>query len=101
MYKKTYDKIAVEFLKNTQELFPDINSISYDRGFWSKANLEAIKEMVTYVGMPKKGKLSKDDKERQNSEDYIIAKEKHPAIESGINALQHHGCEPVQQRQTS
>jgi hypothetical protein len=93
MYKKTDDKIAVEFLKNTQELFPDINSISYDRGFWSKANLEAIKEMVTYVGMPKKGKLSKDDKERQNSEDYIIAKEKHPAIESGINALQHHGCD--------
>jgi IS5 family transposase len=93
MYKETDDKIAVEFLKSTQELFPNINSISYDRGFWSKANLEAIKTLVPYVGMPKKGKLSKDDKERQNSENYIIAKEKHSAIESAINALQQHGCD--------
>jgi hypothetical protein len=74
MYKETDDKIAVEFLKSTQELFPKINSVSYDRGFWSKANLEAIKKLVVYVGMPKKGKLSKDDKERQNSEDYNIAR---------------------------
>ena len=93
MYKETDDKIAVEFLKDTQELFPNINSISYDRGFWSKVNLEAIKELVAYVGMPKKGKLSKDDKVRQDSEGYTIAREKHPAIESAINALQQHGCD--------
>ena len=93
MYKETDDKIAVDFLKSTQELFPKINSVSYDRGFWSKANLEAIKKLVVYVGMPKKGKLSKDDKERQNSEGYNIAKKKHSAIESAINALQQHGCD--------
>jgi hypothetical protein len=43
--------------------------------------------------MPKKGKLSKDDKERQNSDNYNIAKKKHSAIESAINALQQHGCD--------
>jgi IS5 family transposase len=59
MYKETDDKIAVDFLKSTQELFPKINSVSYDRGFWSKANLEAIKKLVAYMGMHKKGKLSK------------------------------------------
>ena len=48
MYKETDDKIAVNFLKSTQELFPKINSFSYDRGFWSKANLEAIKKLVVY-----------------------------------------------------
>ena len=93
MYKETDDKIAVDFLKSTQELLPKINSVSYDRGFWSKANLEAIKKLVAYVGMRKKGKLSKDDKERQNSENYNIAKKKHSAIESAINALQQHGCD--------
>ena len=93
MYKETDDKIAVEFLKDTQELFPNINSISYDRGFWSKVNFEAMKELVAYIGMPKKGKLSKDDKVRQDSEGYTIAREKHPAIESAINALQQHGCD--------
>ena len=93
MYKETDDKIAVDFLKSTQELFPKINSVSYDRGFWSKANLEAIKKLVSYVGMSKKGKLSKDDKERQNSESYNIAKKKHSSIESAINALQQHGCD--------
>ena len=43
--------------------------------------------------MPKKGKLSKDDKERQGSENYTIARERHSAIESAINALQQHGCD--------
>ena len=93
MYKETDAEIAVDFLKNTQELFSNITSISYDRGFWSKANLEEIKKIVVYVGMPKKGKLSKDDKERQGSENYTIARERHSAIESAINALQQHGCD--------
>ena len=64
MYKETDAKIAVYFLKIMQELFPKINSVSYDRGFWSKANWEAIKKLVVYVGIPKRGKLSKEDKER-------------------------------------
>ena len=46
IYKETDDKIAVDFLKSIQELFPKINSVSYDRGFWSKANLEAIKKLA-------------------------------------------------------
>ena len=43
--------------------------------------------------MPKKGKLSKKDKEIQNSKSYRYAKQKHSAIESAINALDVHGLD--------
>ena len=43
------------------------------------------------VGMPKKGKLNKKDVERQAKEGYKKAKDKHSAIESAINGIQHHG----------
>ena len=43
--------------------------------------------------MPKKGKLSKDDKKRQDSENYNIARKKHSTVESAINSLQQHGCD--------
>ncbi len=45
------------------------------------------------VALPKKGKLSNKDKEIQNSASYKYAKQKHPAIESAINALDVHGLD--------
>ena len=91
MYNQTDEKIAVDFLKDTMNMFPNINSISYDRGFWSKQNLQDLEDMGVDVGMPKKGKLNKKDTERQDKEEYKKAKDKHSAIESAINGLQHHG----------
>lgn len=91
MYNQTDEKIAVDFLKDTINIFPNINSISYDRGFWSKQNLDDLEKLGVDVGMPKKGKLNKKDAERQDKEEYKKAKDKHSAIESAINGLQHHG----------
>ena len=91
MYNQTDEKIAVSFLKDTKAMFTNISSISYDRGFWTKENLEGLKSFGVKVAMPKKGKLNKQDTERQNSDEYKNAKDKHSAVESVINALQHHG----------
>ena len=91
MYNQTDEKIAVDFLKDTMNMFPNINSISYDRGFWSKQNLDDLEKLGVDVGMPKKGKLNKKDVERQAKEGYKKAKAKHSAIESAINGIQHHG----------
>ena len=43
--------------------------------------------------MPKKGRLSKADKEREYSEDFISKRHQHSAIESAINALEVHGLD--------
>ena len=41
--------------------------------------------------MPKKGKLSEADQQREYSDEFRHAKRRHSAVESAINALQVHG----------
>ena len=41
--------------------------------------------------IPKKGKLSEKDKERQSTKEWKKLAHKHSAIESNINCLEHHG----------
>ena len=49
--------------------------------------------MLDLVILPKKGKLSQEDKERENAEEFIRAKRKHSAVESAINAIENHGLD--------
>ena len=43
--------------------------------------------------MPKKGKLSQQDKEYELTDDFKKTRRKHSAVESGINALENHGLD--------
>ena len=43
--------------------------------------------------MPKKGKLSAADKERQSQKRWRTLANKHSAVESNINSLEHHGLD--------
>lgn len=91
MKKETDDKVAVIMLEKAKKLFPGLNSASYDRGYYSKNNRDALNQLLTNVALPKKGKLSNADREIQNGESYKYAKDKHSAVESAINALDVHG----------
>lgn len=93
MWKQTDDKLTVAMVKETKEKFPNLYSMSYDKGFYSKDNREQLRETLAAFSLPKKGKLSEADKEIQTSDDYIKAKQKHSAVESAINALGHHGLD--------
>ena len=68
-----------------------IKSISFDKGYWNKTNYKEISEKVEHTIMPKKGKLNKEENNRERSLDFIIRRKKHSAIESNINGLEHHG----------
>ena len=91
MKKETDDKIAVEMVKATQKKFPGFNACSFDKGFHSIVNQRELKKELEQVVLPKKGKLSLADKEREYDEEFVQAKKKHSAVESAINALQVHG----------
>lgn len=91
MQKETDDKIAVEMVKATQKKFPGFNACSFDKGFHSVANQHELKKELKQVVLPKKGKLSVADKEREYDMEFVQAKKKHSAVESAINALQVHG----------
>lgn len=93
MRKQTDDKVAVSIAEETKLRFPDLCSISYDRGFFTKENRERLKTILNTVALPKKGKLSKQDQDIESSDEYIAARKKHAAVESAINALDCHGLD--------
>ncbi len=93
MERTTDDQIAVSMVTETQERFPTLNAVSMDKGFHSPANQEALKEYLDDVILPRKGRLSKVDKERESEPDFRRLRKKHSAVESAINALEHHGLD--------
>lgn len=69
-----------------------ISSHSFDKGFWSKDNLEILNNHnVETVVLPKRGNYTKADKERESNRAFKVLKRKHSAVESNINMLEHHG----------
>lgn len=68
-----------------------IASISNDKGFSKMTNWEPLEKLIPIVVIPKKGKHSKADKERQGNKQWKTQANKHSAIESNINCLEHHG----------
>jgi len=93
MEKETDDKIAIAMVEEARKRFPDFKSCSFDKGFWTPANQKRLQEILERVILPKKGRLSVEDKERQEDEYFIQERKQHSAIESAINALDHHGLD--------
>ncbi len=52
-----------------------------------------LTNILDYVVLPKKGRLSAKDKEIQQSEEFVESRRKHSAVESSINALENHGLD--------
>ncbi len=98
MRKETDDKIAVSIVKETKEKFPELNTCSFDKGFYSPDNKKELAKLIDNVILPKKGKLSAKDKETEYSEEFIQARKKHSGIESAINALENHSLDRCSDR---
>jgi hypothetical protein len=76
-----------------KEKFADLISISFDKGFYSPGNRQALTNILDHVILPKKGRLNIEEKNIEYSEDFIQGKRKHAAVESGINVLENHGLD--------
>ena len=68
-----------------------LESISFDRGFYSQLNYENLQAYAHQVILPKKGKLSVEQKEREAHKSFVRLRHQHSAIEAHINQLEHHG----------
>ena len=82
--------IAVPFAQQLLTRY-SIASLSYDKGFWSPGNYRQLSLRVDQLIMPKKGKLSHAEKEREYSKSFQQLRRQHAAVESAINCLEHHG----------
>lgn len=93
MEHQSDEQIAVLIVAETKRRYAALSSCSFDRGFYSPKNKEELQALLDEVILPKKGKLSKKDKEIEHSENFIRARRKHSAVESAINALENHALD--------
>ena len=70
----------------------DITSWSFDKGFWTPNNLKRLSEFVPLVVLPKKGKLSQADTEREGEKEFGKTRKWHAGVESA--GSRHSGCYP-------
>ncbi len=84
----TDEKVLVDVMKNLQERYNNrIKAASFDKGYWTPKNLSELSEIVETACLPKKGKRSKSDTERESSEEFVKMRKWHPGVESAIHAL--------------
>ena len=93
MEKTTDDQVAVALIEAAQACCTNISSASFDKGFHSPANQEALAAMIPQVVLPKKGKLSQVQREREHDPEFVHLRHQHSAVESAINALEVHGLD--------
>ena len=86
-------KSPFRWLKPLKRNSPRFNACSFDKGFHSPDNQKERKSHLDQVVLPKKGKLSKADQEREYAPQLMQAKRQHSAVESAINALEVHGLD--------
>ena len=93
MQEESDDKVAVGMVIETKQKYSNLRSCSFDKGFHSPANQKRLRELLDFVILPKKGKLSKSDKLVEHSEEFIAGRHRHSAVESAINGLENHGLD--------
>jgi IS5 family transposase len=91
--QQTDDKVAVSMAQGAKDRFPNLAGCSFDRGFYSPNNKRQLGNILDYVILPKKGRLSAKDKQIEQSEEFIKSRRKHSGVESSINALENHGLD--------
>ena len=67
--------------------------MSFDKGHWRAENKALLELEIPLVVLPKLGKLNAKEKELENSTKFKSLKDKHSAIESNINELEHRGLD--------
>lgn len=93
MEKQTDKDVAVPIIQETKIRFEQLQSCSFDKAFHSPENQQQLGETLDVVGLKRKGKLSKEAQAIESSEEFCIARKKHSAVESAINALTVHGLD--------
>ena len=69
----------------------NLESISFDRGYYSSLLKSYLSKHFKQVIMPKRGRKTAAEEEEEGQEAYKVLRRAHSAVESNINQLEHHG----------
>jgi len=86
-------EIVVEIADTLLNKYKPIDSMSFDKGHWSLDNKALLELEIPCVVLPKLGKCTAKEKEIEQSYMFKHLKNKHSAIESNINELEHRGLD--------
>ena len=86
---------AEPMIRETQARFPDLRWCSFDRGFHSPDNRLCLDALLEHNVLPRKGRLSQAERDREQGEVFAAMRRQHPAVESAINNLEHRGLDRV------
>jgi hypothetical protein len=92
--------LVLPLMARLREMYGEIRSASFDKGFYSKENKQELKELVPMLVMPKKGKLNEAEREEEGAKGFKSLRNKHSAVESNINQLEHNGLNKCPDRGT-
>ena len=90
--------VAVPLIERCRKAFPDLRGCSFDRGFHSPSNRKKLDGLLELNALPKKGRLSAAEREREADPAFAAARRKHSGVESAINSLEHRGLDRVRLR---
>ncbi len=89
----------VPLVERVKQDVPHLDTLSLDKGFWSPAVYEALSSTRELVALPpvpfRKGRPTAVEREREQTPAFAAARQQHPAIESAINRLEHHGLQRI------
>lgn len=70
-----------------------IASVSFDKGFTRAQDKELLELYIPVVVMPKRGTKTPEERQEEQSKKFSSLRRAHSAVESAINALEHHGLD--------
>jgi IS5 family transposase len=70
-----------------------VASLSFDKGFGRAEERQLLELYIPEVIMPKRGKRNSQEQAHERQRSFATLRRKHNAIESDINALEHHGLD--------
>jgi len=68
-----------------------IASMSFDKGFTRQQDRELLSLFIPQVIMPKRGRKNAEEAQAERAKKFVALRKAHSAVESAINALEHHG----------
>jgi transposase, IS5 family len=70
MERESDEKVTIEMVQESQNRFPAFSTASFDKGYYTQDNLKELQQRLQLAVLPKKGKRSKVDQEREGSEEF-------------------------------
>jgi len=98
MQQLTDEKIAEKMVKEGKKRYKELKSCSFDKAFHNEENQKKLKQELELLIMPRKGKLSEEEKAEEAREEFVEGRRRHASVESGVNGLMRHGLKRCRDR---